>query len=171
MTCHYPDLGSASDWSCCKWNLPQSITSTTQIWVVLLIGRAESEICFNQSESLPRSGQCFWLIVLLVKFASTNQKHYPDLGTTSDWSCCLWNLLQPIRSATQIWVVLGQGVFTWHRGDFREFTPVPSHGSTFVTWYHHKKSCRRESPRSEFTPVVAPRREFHSSTKSRNGIM
>ena len=29
---------------------------TTQIWVVLLIGRAAWEIWFNQSEALPRSG-------------------------------------------------------------------------------------------------------------------
>ena len=29
---------------------------TTQIWVMLLIGRAACEICFNQSEALPRSG-------------------------------------------------------------------------------------------------------------------
>ena len=29
---------------------------TTQIWVVLLIGRAVREICFKQSEVLPRSG-------------------------------------------------------------------------------------------------------------------
>ena len=32
-------------------------------------------------------------------------------------------------------------------------------------------SCRRESPRREFTPVVVSGREFHSGTKSRNGIM
>ena len=32
-------------------------------------------------------------------------RHYQDLGTDSDWSCCVWNLLQPIRSTTQIWVV------------------------------------------------------------------
>ena len=31
--------------------------------------------------------------------------HYPDLDTASDWSCRLWNLLQPIRSITQIWIV------------------------------------------------------------------
>ena len=30
--------------------------------------------------SLSRSGQCFWLVMLHGKFASTNQKHYPDLG-------------------------------------------------------------------------------------------
>ena len=29
---------------------------TTHIWVVLLIGRAAYEICFNESEALPRSG-------------------------------------------------------------------------------------------------------------------
>ena len=31
--------------------------------------------------------------------------HCPDLGSTSDWSCSVENLLQPIRSTTQIWVV------------------------------------------------------------------
>ena len=30
---------------------------------------------------------------------------------------------------------------------------------------------RRESPRREFTLVVVPGQEFHSGTKSRNGIM
>ena len=39
------------------------------------------------------------------------------------------------------------------------------------TWYHYKMSCRRESPRREFTPVVVPGRKFHSGTKSRNIIM
>ena len=31
-TCHYPDLGGASDWSGHKENLLQPIRSTTQIW-------------------------------------------------------------------------------------------------------------------------------------------
>ena len=30
-------------------------------------------------------------------------RHYPDLGSVSDWSCRLGNLFQPIRSSTQIW--------------------------------------------------------------------
>ena len=34
MTCHYPDLGSAFDWSSRVGNLLQPIRSTTQIWVV-----------------------------------------------------------------------------------------------------------------------------------------
>ena len=32
--------------------------------------------------------------------------HYPDLGSTSDWSCCIGNLIQPIRNTTQIWLVM-----------------------------------------------------------------
>ena len=34
VTCHYPDMGSASDWSCSVGNLIQPIRSTTQIWIV-----------------------------------------------------------------------------------------------------------------------------------------
>ena len=37
MTRHYPNLGSASDWSCRVGNLIQQIISTTQIWVVTRI--------------------------------------------------------------------------------------------------------------------------------------
>ena len=33
MTRHYPDMGSASDWSCRVGNLIQAIRRTTQIWV------------------------------------------------------------------------------------------------------------------------------------------
>ena len=32
-------------------------------------------------------------------------RHYPDLGSASDWSCSVGNLIQPIRSTTLIWVV------------------------------------------------------------------
>ena len=39
------------------------------------------------------------------KFISTNQKHYPDLSSASDWLCRVGNLFQPIRSTTQIWLV------------------------------------------------------------------
>ena len=31
--------------------------------------------------------------------------HHPDLGSASDWSCRVGNLIQPIWSTTQIWVV------------------------------------------------------------------
>ena len=32
-------------------------------------------------------------------------RNYPDLGSASDWSCRVGNLIQPIRSTIQIWVV------------------------------------------------------------------
>ena len=32
-------------------------------------------------------------------------RHYPDLGSVSDWLCREGYLLQPIKSTTQIWVV------------------------------------------------------------------
>ena len=32
-------------------------------------------------------------------------RHYPDLGSASDWSYRVGNLIQPIRSTTQIWVM------------------------------------------------------------------
>ena len=40
--------------------------------------------------SVPKFGQCFWLVVPLGKFASTNQKHHPDWGsdTSSVWNFC-----------------------------------------------------------------------------------
>ena len=34
MTCHYPDLGSTSDWLKCTGTTFQPIRSTTKIWVV-----------------------------------------------------------------------------------------------------------------------------------------
>ena len=33
-------------------------------------------------------------------------RHFPDLGSASDWLCHMGNLIQSIRSTTQIWVVM-----------------------------------------------------------------
>ena len=40
--------------------------------------------------SLPRSGECFWLVVPRGKFASTNQKHHPNVcsDTSLVWNFC-----------------------------------------------------------------------------------
>ena len=40
--------------------------------------------------SLPRSGQCFWLVMPHGKFDLPSQKHRPDLGsdTSSVWNFC-----------------------------------------------------------------------------------
>ena len=67
-----------------------------------------------------------------------------------------------------------KGVITWHRSDFRARVSslrFPLMALYLFTWYHHKMSCRRESPRREFIPVAVLEREFHSDTKLRNVIM
>ena len=48
----------------------------------------------------------------------------------------------------------------------REITPIPSHGSILV----YMIPSQNVMP-ARVTPVVAPGREVHSGTKSRNGIM
>ena len=49
---------------------------------------------------------------------------YPDLGSASDLSCRVGNLIQPIRSTTQIWVVMhhqyGISAFVSHTSFGRE---------------------------------------------------
>ena len=44
----------------------------------------------TDDDALPRSGNCFLLVVPCGKFDSTNQKHYPDLGSdaSSVWNLC-----------------------------------------------------------------------------------
>ena len=64
-------------------------------------------------------------------------RHYPVLGSASDWSCRVGNLIQPIRSTTQIRIVTrhqygflrsflrrhlaGKPVVASPNGNFREF--------------------------------------------------
>ena len=48
--------------------------------------------------------------------------HYPDLGNASDWSCSVGNLIQPIRSTIQIWVV------TYHQYEISSLVSQTSFG-------------------------------------------
>ena len=52
-------------------------------------------------------------------------RHYPGLGSDSDWSCRLGNLHQPIRSITQICVVTRISALI-SQTSFRGETPVAS---------------------------------------------
>ena len=56
--------------------------------------------------SLPRTGWCFWLVVARGKISSTNQKHFPDLGSdaSSVWKFC-----------TRFSDVISQGNQWWRR--------------------------------------------------------
>ena len=84
-----------------------------------------------------------------------------------------WQKLSRVGSGVRLLGSLSKGVFTWNRGDFAGASSIrfPLIALFLFKWYHHKMSCRRESLRREFTPVVMPGREFHFGTKSRNGIM
>ena len=46
-----------------------------------------------------------WLLRNDRRNSTLMERHYPDLGSASDWSCRVGNLFQPIISTTQIWVV------------------------------------------------------------------
>ena len=112
---------------------------TTQIWPVFSIGSAAREISFNQSKALPRSGQCSLLAVPREKFASTNQKHYPDLGsqTSSVWNFCA-------RSSD----VVSRGNQWWHRESRLLFdaTKNGSWSSLTVlqwTWGFHRQANQK----------------------------
>ena len=63
--------------------------------------------------SLPRSGYCFWLVVPRVKFASTNQKHYPDLGkdASSVWNFCT-RFSDVISRGNRLWRLDVSSVFS-----------------------------------------------------------
>ena len=101
--------------------------------------------------------------------AALQPQNMPDYGTLKTRNT---RLTQRNNKGKRIFYSLG--VFTWHRGDFRPGASslrFPLKALYLFTWYHHKMSFRRESPRREFTPVLVPGRKFHSGTKSRSGIM
>ena len=84
----------------------------------------------------------------------------------------LYHQHETIKPSRRNVVLLGGVYMTPGRLSPRsKFTPFPSHGFIFVYMIPPQISCWRESPRREFTPVLVPGREFHSCTKSRNGIM
>ena len=70
--------------------------------------------------------------------------HYPVLGNASDWSCCEGNLLQPIRSITQIWLVTGHqyGIPAETRSgvakcrQFSQTTCIPDHSCNLARATH-----------------------------------
>ena len=53
--------------------------------------------------SLPRSGQCFWLVEANFTSSTTNQKHYTDLGSdpSSVWN--FWNRFSDVVSRGNQW--------------------------------------------------------------------
>ena len=59
-------------------------------------------------------------------------RHYQVLDSASDWSCCMRNLLQPIRSTTKIWVV------TRHQYAISALVMASWKVGCFLRLLHHK---------------------------------
>ena len=62
-------------------------------------------------------------------------RHYPDLGNAFDWWCRLGNLLQPIRSTIQIWVV------TRHQYGISALVSQTSFRGEINQWWRRKMSA------------------------------
>ena len=70
---------------------------TTQIWVVLLIGRAAKEICLNQSEVLSRSG--LWHVISMEFLQAFLRRHFAvKLVVGSRSAGCFLRLVQVLKS-------------------------------------------------------------------------
>ena len=94
--------------------------------------------------------------------------HYQDLGSASDWSCRVGNLIQPIRSTTQIWVVMrhqygisalvSQTSFGWETSGGVVKCPLFSQAIFFLFWFtllywiRHKDSTRRQGMKRDLRP-------------------
>ena len=53
------------------------------------VWETSAEIPYRDA-SLPRSGECFWLVEINFSRRTTNQKYYPDMGSdaSSVWNFC-----------------------------------------------------------------------------------
>ena len=102
--------------------LPLSVLSIYQLpgglknsyWVFILLSNAWYQVRFWLRVSL-RKRLTFgdattgfpakWLLRNERRNSILMTRHYPNLGSASDWLCGVGNLIQPIRSTTQIWIV------------------------------------------------------------------
>ena len=77
-------------------------------WTEHRIGRFCWWIAWQNSRhlaTLPLVSPAKWRLRNERRNFKLTTRHYPDLGSASDWSCGVGNLLQPIRSTAQIRVV------------------------------------------------------------------
>ena len=72
MARHYPDLSSASDWSCRVGNLFQPIRSTTQIWVVTRHQYGISALVYQTSFGGETSGSVAEYKKVIVKVTANH---------------------------------------------------------------------------------------------------
>ena len=91
------------------------INKSSQSGVVLCLSSEKKNNCevskralngnLREQPKIPRRHYWFPRETTSEKRAQTITRHFRDLDSVSDWSSRVGNLLQPIRSTTQFWVV------------------------------------------------------------------
>ena len=148
---------------------------STKYWLFYLCKMWNSSLFFSRTILALKSATCSPQAVPVALPSSVQRNNKPIHTSALN---CTWYVLVSFLSESELrfdraliwWAVnMTQGQLS----RWSEFTLVPSPGSTFVYMIPPQNfmPARVTSPRREFSPVVVPGREFHSGTKSRNGIM
>jgi len=85
----------------CNVPATKPIDSNFQLSILLLSSLRKQLTFGNATTGFPTK----WRLRNECKNPILMTRHYPDLANASDWSCRVGNLIQPIRSTTQIWLV------------------------------------------------------------------
>ena len=102
ITHHYPDLGSASDWSRRMGNLIQPIRSTTQVWVVT---SSVWNFCAHFSDAIWQGNQ-WWLCQMLAVFSGYPSPSHLFLCTSGMWLLMISTKQIVCQQATSIAVLI-----------------------------------------------------------------
>ena len=90
----------------CHPGLNRPLRKNTIIFSNYRFGRASSSLRKQPTFGDATTGfPAKWLLRNERRNSILMTRHYPDLGSASDWSYRVGNLIQPIRSTTQLWVV------------------------------------------------------------------
>ena len=106
-----------------------------------------------------------WRLTNECRNSISMTRHYPDLGSASNWSCRVKNLIQLIRSTTQISVVTHhQYGISFLRRQFvgKPLVASPNIGCFLrLTWSHFKSIRKPEKARGQFRLVSALSCQMH----------
>ena len=87
-------------WLCKRFSRDKEIVLLSKVWTA-----HENSRHFTTPPLVLKKFPAKWHLRNECRNFILMTSHYPDLGSASDWLCCLTNLLQPIRRTTHIWVV------------------------------------------------------------------
>ena len=113
----------------------------TQIWLVLLIGRAAKEIRLNQSEALSRSG--LWQVTSKDFLQPFLARHFAVKPVVGSWSVgCFLRLVQVLKSisADVSWKIAREKETEKQIAPSRHFHDLHSHRQ-YISTYQRARNC------------------------------